>query len=162
MKNTIGQNIAYFRKKAGMTQEELSEKMAVTAQAVSKWENDLSYPDLSCVAALAKILGTTADGILYGETAVAKVELAENGHVEKRMMVISVKGSKDVVCVRLPVALLLRSHASGNLGAVLGDEVAARYMESVLEIIESGTVGTVLEVHTEDTDVRIEVTEYEN
>jgi len=35
-------------------------------------------------------------------------------------------------------------------------------MESVLEIIESGTVGTVLEVHTEDTDVRIEVTEYEN
>ncbi|MCI9449669.1 MAG: helix-turn-helix transcriptional regulator [Clostridiales bacterium] len=43
MKNSIGQNIAYYRKKLGMTQEGLSEKMNVTAQAVSKWENDISY-----------------------------------------------------------------------------------------------------------------------
>ncbi len=39
----IGENIAALRKKAGMTQEELSEKMCVTAQAVSKWENDVSH-----------------------------------------------------------------------------------------------------------------------
>ena len=162
MKNTIGQNIAYFRRKAGMTQEELSEKMAVTAQAVSKWENDLSYPDLACVADLAKILGTTADGILYGESAVPKVELAETDHVEKRMMVISVKvnGAKELVNVRLPVALILKAYESGKLGMLLGD--AAEQVESVVEIIKAGTVGTVLEVHTEDTDVSIEVTEYEN
>ena len=34
----IGENIASFRKRSGLTQEELSEKMCVTAQAVSKWE----------------------------------------------------------------------------------------------------------------------------
>ena len=45
MKKSIGQNIAYYRKKMGITQEGLAEKMNVTSQAVSKWENDLSYPD---------------------------------------------------------------------------------------------------------------------
>ena len=35
---TIGENIAYFRKQKKMTQEDLAEKMSVTAQAVSKWE----------------------------------------------------------------------------------------------------------------------------
>ena len=39
MKEHIGQHIAYYRKKSGMTQEQLAEKMEVTAQAVSKWEN---------------------------------------------------------------------------------------------------------------------------
>ena len=44
MKTTIGQTIALHRKKVGLTQEELAEKCCVTAQAVSKWENDLSLP----------------------------------------------------------------------------------------------------------------------
>ncbi len=40
---TIGENIAYFRKQKKMTQEELAEKMSVTAQAVSKWECEISH-----------------------------------------------------------------------------------------------------------------------
>lgn len=40
--NTFGQRIAYYRKKAGLTQEELAEKCSVTPQAVSKWDNDIS------------------------------------------------------------------------------------------------------------------------
>ena len=54
--NTIGQNIAYFRKQKNMTQEELAEKMSVTAQAISKWECDASYPDIITVQALSKVL----------------------------------------------------------------------------------------------------------
>lgn len=53
MKTTIGQTIALHRKKVGLTQEELAEKCCVTAQAVSKWENDLSYPDLESTGRLA-------------------------------------------------------------------------------------------------------------
>ena len=41
--NTIGRNIAYFRKQKNMTQEELAEKMSVTAQAISKWECEISH-----------------------------------------------------------------------------------------------------------------------
>ena len=42
--NILGQRIAYYRKKAGLTREELAEKYSVTPQAVSKWENDISAP----------------------------------------------------------------------------------------------------------------------
>ena len=42
--NILGQRIAYYRKKAGLTREELAEKCSVPPQAVSKWENDISAP----------------------------------------------------------------------------------------------------------------------
>ena len=41
--NTIGSRIAYFRKQKQMTQEELAERLSVTAQAVSKWECEISH-----------------------------------------------------------------------------------------------------------------------
>lgn len=44
---SVGENIAYFRKKLGLTQEMLSERIGVTAQAVSKWENGVTNPDIS-------------------------------------------------------------------------------------------------------------------
>ena len=50
--NTLGQRIAYYRKRAGLTQEELAEKCSVTPQAVSKWENDISSPDISLLPTL--------------------------------------------------------------------------------------------------------------
>ena len=43
---TIGQNIAGYRKEKGITQETLAEICSVTPQAVSKWENDVSYPEI--------------------------------------------------------------------------------------------------------------------
>lgn len=43
METTIGKRIALLRRKAGYTQDELAEKLNVSPQAVSKWENDLSH-----------------------------------------------------------------------------------------------------------------------
>lgn len=40
---SIGKKIAFYRKARGMTQEELSEKLGVSPQAVSKWENEVSH-----------------------------------------------------------------------------------------------------------------------
>ena len=53
----IGQNIAHYRKLSGQTQEQLAEKLGVTGQSVSKWENGLSNPDISVLPDLAKTLG---------------------------------------------------------------------------------------------------------
>ncbi|MBR0179714.1 MAG: helix-turn-helix domain-containing protein, partial [Firmicutes bacterium] len=46
-KTTMGQLIATKRKELGLTQQELADKMGVTDKAVSKWERDLSCPDVS-------------------------------------------------------------------------------------------------------------------
>jgi len=49
MSETIGNRISKYRKEKGMTQEELANKMGVSSQAVSKWENDASCPDIGLV-----------------------------------------------------------------------------------------------------------------
>ena len=52
----INQNIAYYRKLCGYTQEQLAEQLGVTGQSVSKWENAISNPDISVLPDLAKAL----------------------------------------------------------------------------------------------------------
>lgn len=52
------------RKSLGLTQDQLAEKLGVTAQAVSKWENDQSCPDITMLPKLAAIFGTTTDALL--------------------------------------------------------------------------------------------------
>ena len=64
MEQTIGKRIAACRKRMGMTQDALAEQVGVTAQAVSKWENDQSCPDITMLPKLAKIFGITTDEIL--------------------------------------------------------------------------------------------------
>ena len=61
---TIGDRIKFHRKRLGMTQEQLAERMGVSAQAVSKWENNLSCPDISVLPELAEIFGITVDELL--------------------------------------------------------------------------------------------------
>ena len=64
MEQTLGKRIMEQRKKLGLTQDQLAEKLGVTAQAVSKWENDQSCPDITTLPRLAEIFGTTTDALL--------------------------------------------------------------------------------------------------
>ena len=61
---SIGETIAYFRKQKGMTQSELAEKMNVTDKAVSKWERNLSCPDINTISKLADILDVSVEELL--------------------------------------------------------------------------------------------------
>ena len=62
----IGKYIQYLRKTAGMTQKELAEKLGISFQSVSKWENGESLPDTSLLLPLCDALDTTADKLLHG------------------------------------------------------------------------------------------------
>ena len=64
MKKTLGAIIAELRKQHGMTQLELAEKMGVTDKAVSKWERDLSCPDINSLPTLAEILGVSVEDLM--------------------------------------------------------------------------------------------------
>lgn len=61
---SFGKMIAALRKENGMTQLDLAEKMGVTDKAVSKWERDLSYPDVNSIPKLAEIFGITVDELM--------------------------------------------------------------------------------------------------
>ena len=67
MKKTLGTMIAELRKQHGMTQLELAEKMGVTDKAVSKWERDLSCPDINSLPNLAEVLGVTVEELMQSK-----------------------------------------------------------------------------------------------
>ncbi|EMB76603.1 helix-turn-helix domain-containing protein [Streptococcus mutans] len=63
-KQTLGMIISSLRKEKGMTQLELAEKMRVTDKAVSKWERDLSFPDINSIPKLAEIFEVSVDDLM--------------------------------------------------------------------------------------------------
>ena len=65
---TLGGRIARLRKEKGMTQLELADCMGVTDKAVSKWERDVSCPDVASMPRLAETLGATVDALMAART----------------------------------------------------------------------------------------------
>ena len=80
---TLGRRIARLRLARTATQERLAKELNVSPQAVSKWENDINYPDISLLPDLARFLGVSVDELLSGasastqETAAAQESTAE-------------------------------------------------------------------------------------
>ena len=64
MKLIIGENIRNFRKKNDLTQEALADRLGVTYQSISRWENGTTYPDLELIPAIAEVLAVTVDELL--------------------------------------------------------------------------------------------------
>lgn len=63
-KQTLGAAIAAYRKKNNMTQLELATKLNVSDKAVSKWERDLSCPDINTISQIAKIFDISVDELM--------------------------------------------------------------------------------------------------
>lgn len=66
---TMGETISVLRKEKKMTQMNLAEKMNVTDKAVSKWERDLSCPDINSIPRLAEVLGVSVEELVSKKTA---------------------------------------------------------------------------------------------
>ena len=61
---TLGKKLSQYRKVLGISQQQLGDRLNVTPQAVSKWENDLAEPDLTTLKALAELYHITIDELL--------------------------------------------------------------------------------------------------
>ena len=64
---SIGVTISKFRKKCGLTQSQLAERLNISDKTVSRWENGLGYPEVTQFPALAAIFGVTVDYLMSGE-----------------------------------------------------------------------------------------------
>lgn len=62
--DTLGKRIMALRKAAGMTQEQVAERLGVSPQAVSKWENDVSCPDVTMIPRIAQLFNVSTDELL--------------------------------------------------------------------------------------------------
>ena len=158
--NTIGQNIAYFRKQKNMTQEELAEKMSVTAQAISKWECDTSYPDITVIQTLSKILGVSVTELLEGISTPPQLKDAPQEIIDRRIVRIEVQAKGTKIVTRFPVPAMKKAIENGTLEGLLDDDFEE--VASILGMIDEGMTGRLVDVNTPDTQVVITVEDYED
>lgn len=159
--DTIGKRIANARKSKNIKQDELAEKLSVSPQAVSKWENDISCPDISLLPSLSKILGITVDELLSGkqESAVTFVPEEHRKDIKDMMCRIVVDTSEgDKVRVNIPCALAKIAMDCGmDMPQISGNDSINSAIKSidlakVLEMVEKGAIGNLVEVETKDGD----------
>lgn len=157
---SVGENIAKLRKGAGLTQEELAEKLNISGQAVSKWENDMSCPDVEMLARISKLFGCTLDEVVNGKPAAPQMKSSDPKDVDRRVLtLIAEDGEHTKMNMRFPVGLIRRAFERGSLGDIVGDN--ASQIASVMGMINEGVTGELLKVEDGDTKLIIEVENYE-
>ena len=107
---SLGNNIKTFRKKLGLTQEELASQLFVTSQAVSKWESENGLPDTAQIVPIAKVLNVTTDALFGIETSTTEYD-------------------KEIAEIVKNKAIELRDSTDSTAGAIL----AADYVDSECE-----------------------------
>lgn len=75
MKLHIGEVIYKLRKEKGVTQEFFANTVGVSIAAVSKWENENSYPDITMLPSIARFFNTTIDKLLSYEVEISNEEV---------------------------------------------------------------------------------------
>lgn len=101
---TLGRRIARLRLARTATQERLAKELNVSPQAVSKWENDINYPDISLLPDLARFLGVSVDELLSGASASAQESVAaqESAAEKSAAEVVSVADDEPAEIVEEP------------------------------------------------------------
>lgn len=95
---TLGRRIARLRLAKTATQERLAKELNVSPQAVSKWENDINYPDISLLPDLARFLGVSVDELLSGASASAQESVAAQESTAEKSAAAQ-EGAAEVVYV---------------------------------------------------------------
>lgn len=155
--STIGKRISDLRRQKGMTQEALAEMLNVSSQAVSKWEHDLSCPDISLLPVLADIFGCTTDQLLTGKSeTVTLLPPPSRKPVEELILRIIINSSDgDKVRVNLPLPLIKWGMECGTefLPSLSGsDALKSIDWGSLLEMVQMGIVGKLIEIESADGD----------
>lgn len=73
----VGNTIRSLRTEAGMSQEELADKVFVSRQTISNWENGKFYPDVQSLAIIADLFGTSIDNLVKGDLPMIDARIAE-------------------------------------------------------------------------------------
>lgn len=161
---TLGKRIAERRKRHNLTQEEFSVLLGVTAQAVSKWENDVSCPDIMLLPKIAEILEVSIDELMGVKTDFSNKEqmsLSEAVDVSKlkfRVHIIDNRGKP--IKIALPMSFVLKLanvgiKISGIVGTSVVDDLQ---LSQILELVKNGVTGEVFDLTADDgTNVKIEI-----
>lgn len=153
--NTLGERISELRKGRGITQEQFAKIMGVSPQAVSKWENDVSCPDISMLPQIADFFHISIDELLKGEQKQETRQVPESERKSLSQLSVKVRVEEkngNVIRVRVPLtvvklALELGTSIPLQVNGISGFENLD--IQSLITAAENGTIGTLAEVDTE-------------
>jgi len=115
---SIGEVLKQARAAIGLSQEEIAERIGVSRQTISNWENGRSYPDISYVMAMSNIYNVTLDSLLKGDSEMIK-------HLEESTNVT--KSNKQVAASIIALVVFL-------FGIVLAIVVLGGYIQDFLNL----------------------------
>lgn len=157
MKKSLGNSISDLRKQKRMTQDELAEKMSVSSQAVSKWENDLSIPDLPTLIQLSEYFHISLDDLVKErDDTVRYVPMKERKQINDMFLRVNVESVQgDIVKVNLPLAIVkMAAEMSIDIPQFNGKDILGGLdLEQLMNMIEAGAIGKLVEVKSVDGDI---------
>ncbi len=149
-----------LRRQKGIKQDELAETLGVSPQAVSKWENDQTCPDISLLPKLAECLCVTVDELLSGKKGIAPVVQlvpdAQRKDIKDMMLRIVVEAAcGDKVRVNIPMALFQVALDAGIEIPQINGSAALQGLDwnQIMEMIRQGAVGNLVEVDSAEGDI---------
>jgi DNA-binding XRE family transcriptional regulator len=160
---TLGKRIAALRREKNLKQDDVAQALSVSPQAVSKWENDQTCPDISLLPQLAKLLGVSVDELLEGKKEVAPVVtmVPEENRKELKDMILRVvvdSAGGDKVRINLPMTLVQVALDIGMEMPQFNGKEALKNIDlaQVILLVQQGATGCIMEVESSDGDtVRI-------
>ncbi|MBS4209544.1 helix-turn-helix transcriptional regulator [Bacillus sp. FJAT-50079] len=79
---TLGEKIKEFRMRAGLSQEQLAEKLCVSRQAITKWENDRGIPDINNLQNIANLFAVSIDSLVNSQEGITTMVIKEDIDIE--------------------------------------------------------------------------------
>ena len=163
MLNTLGERISCYRKNCGLTQEQLAEKCSVSAQAVSKWENNITAPDISILPTLAEIFGVTCDDLLGVQRKEAIAVDPNSIDLNRALLKVRISTSvaafsddddksngKTTVNVNLPLSAAEVVLSSGIIKNANLDGID---FKQIFALAKSGVIGKLVEINSDNGDI---------
>lgn len=153
---TLGEKLNQHRKAKNYTQDYVAEVLGVTPQAVSKWENDQSCPDIMLLPRIADLYETTTDELLSRESApiTAVVPEEKRKSIDDMVLRIRVEDEGDRINVNLPLALVRIFLSSGKTPSISiggNNDLSSMFdWNMLIEIVEKGVIGRLVEVECSD------------
>ena len=148
--DTLGERIAAYRKKVNLTQEQLSEKCGVTAQAVSKWENNITAPDLSLVPQLAEIFNVTCDELLGVRRTQTLAVDPSTIDISKLLFKIKMETADgEMVNVSMPLSVAEVEFKDAVSWGKKDGDLSRIEMKQIMSLVKNGAVGKLIEVEAE-------------
>lgn len=104
----IGQKLKKVRTQSGYTQEAVAEKINVSRQTISNWENEKSYPDILSVIELSDLYSISLDDLLKGDRKmIAHLEESTNIVKSNKKLIGAIIGNIILVIVMIAFSMLL-------------------------------------------------------